>query len=69
LPRLLWSTGQLALVVTAASAVTGTVLAFLVVRTDLPGRKVLQGSRWWIPIAHRIEPALKRLKDQLVTIG
>ncbi len=39
LPALLWSTGVLTLVVTAASAVIGTLLAFLVVRTDLPGRR------------------------------
>jgi N-acetylglucosamine malate deacetylase 1 len=38
-------------------------------RTDLPGRKVLQGSRWWIPVAHRLEPALKRLKDRLVMVA
>jgi N-acetylglucosamine malate deacetylase 1 len=36
-------------------------------RTDLPGRKVLEGYRWWIPIAHELEPRLKRLKDRLVT--
>ena len=41
--------------------------ALLRQRTDLPGRKALERSRWWIPIAHRLEPALKRLKDRLVT--
>jgi N-acetylglucosamine malate deacetylase 1 len=41
--------------------------ALLRQRTDLPGRKVLGGYRWWIPIAHELEPMLKRLKDRLVT--
>jgi LmbE family N-acetylglucosaminyl deacetylase len=35
-------------------------------RTDFPGPEVLQQYRWWIPIAHELEPALKRLKDRLV---
>ncbi len=34
---LLWNTTALAVVVTAVSAILGTVLAFLVVRTDMPG--------------------------------
>jgi hypothetical protein len=29
--------------------------------------KVLEASRWWIPVAHRLEPVLKRLKDRVVT--
>jgi LmbE family N-acetylglucosaminyl deacetylase len=41
--------------------------ALLCQRTDLPGRKALERFRWWIPVAHRLEPALKRLKDRLVT--
>ncbi len=53
LPRLLWSTGQLALIVTSASAVTGTVLAFLVVRTDLPGRRCF---RWLLALPLAFPP-------------
>jgi iron(III) transport system permease protein len=40
-PRLLWNTVRLAAVVTFASVFTGTALALLIARTDLPGR------RWW----------------------
>ena len=36
-------------------------------RSDAPGRWALARARWWIPIAHRLEPALKRLKDRLGT--
>jgi LmbE family N-acetylglucosaminyl deacetylase len=41
--------------------------ALLRQRTDFPGRRVLGAYRWWIPIAHRLEPVLKRLKDRVVT--
>ena len=56
-------------VLTAAliERICGEPEALLRQRADLPGRKALEGSRWWIPIAHRLEPALKRLKDRLVT--
>lgn len=36
----LWRTVQLAVLVSASAAVIGTLLAFLVVRTDLPGRRI-----------------------------
>src|SRR5687767_6646294 len=36
----LWRTIQLAVLVSASAAVLGTMLAWLVVRTDLPGRSV-----------------------------
>ncbi|MFO8003031.1 PIG-L deacetylase family protein [Thioalkalivibrio sp.] len=39
--------------------------ALLRQRADFPGRKVLEAHRWWIPIAHRLEPVLKRVKDRL----
>ena len=41
--------------------------ALLRQRADVPGRMVLEGYRWWIPIAHRLEPVLKRLKDRVVS--
>ncbi len=47
LPSLMWSTGWLAVIVTSASSVTGAVLAFLVVRTDLPGRRFF---RWLLAL-------------------
>jgi len=39
--QLLWNTVSLGVVVTAGSAVIGTLAAFVVERTDLPGRRVL----------------------------
>lgn len=39
LPGPLWRTVQLAVLVSATAAIVGTLLAWLVVRTDLPGRR------------------------------
>ncbi len=47
IPQLLWNTGRLAFIVTSASAAIGSVLAFLVVRTDLPGFRHL---RWLLAL-------------------
>lgn len=41
IPGLLWNTLSLTFTVTAGTVVIGVITAFLVVRTDLPGR------RWW----------------------
>jgi hypothetical protein len=30
-----------------------------------PGRQILARARYWIPIAHGLEPRLKRWKDRL----
>jgi hypothetical protein len=30
-----------------------------------PGRQALARSRTWVPVAHRLEPWLKRCKDRL----
>ncbi len=40
LAHLVWTTGVLVVAVTASALVLGVPLAWLVVRTDLPGRKV-----------------------------
>jgi LmbE family N-acetylglucosaminyl deacetylase len=65
----LLSSAQPRPILTAAliDRVCGEPEALLRQRTDLPGRKALERSRWWVPVAHRLEPALKRLKDRLVT--
>ena len=47
--------------------VCGEPEALLRQRADFPGRQVLEEYRWWIPIAHRLEPVLKRLKDRVVS--
>lgn len=39
--------------------------ALLRQRPECLGRAALEQYRWWIPIAHELEPALKRLKDRL----
>jgi LmbE family N-acetylglucosaminyl deacetylase len=54
-------------VLTAAllDRVCGEPEALLRQRVELPGRRALERSRWWVPVAHRLEPALKRLKDRL----
>ncbi len=46
--------------------VCGGPEALLRQRTGLLGRRVLERSSWWIPVAQKLEPALKRLKDRLV---
>jgi LmbE family N-acetylglucosaminyl deacetylase len=39
---------------------------FLVQDPACEGRRVLARGRTWVPIAHRVEPVLKRWKDRLV---
>jgi LmbE family N-acetylglucosaminyl deacetylase len=39
--------------------------AYLRHRVDRPGRRGLARGRWWVPVAHALEPALKRIKDRL----
>jgi N-acetylglucosamine malate deacetylase 1 len=46
--------------------VCGEPEALLRQRNELLGRKVLDGSSWWIPVAQKLEPVLKRLKDRVV---
>ena len=46
--------------------VCGEPEALLRQRTGLLGRRVLERSSWWIPVAQKLEPVLKRLKDRLV---
>lgn len=38
---------------------------YLLHDTRRPGRKALSRSRTWVPMAHRLEPWLKRCKDRL----
>ncbi len=47
LPALAWNTGLLMLTVTIAVVLLGTTLAFLVMRTDMPGRRPL---RWLLAL-------------------
>jgi LmbE family N-acetylglucosaminyl deacetylase len=38
---------------------------FLRYRPDRAGRRGLARGRWWVPLACKLEPSLKRLKDRL----
>ena len=64
----LLSTAQPRPILTAAllDRVCSEPEALLRQRADFPGHKVLEAYRWWSPIAHRLEPVLKRLKDRLL---
>jgi len=65
---LLWPAQRRPILTTALlDRVCGEPETLLRQRTDLPGRKALERSRWWVPVAHRLEPVLKRLKDRFVT--
>lgn len=63
LARLMWNTGALAVAVTAASAAVGTLLAFLVARTDLPGRRAF---RWLLAMPLAFPPYVGALTYVIV---
>ena len=63
LPPLLWSTARLMLAVTGASAVIGSVLAFLVVRTDMPGRRHF---RWLLAMPLAVPPYVGALSYLMI---
>ena len=53
IPQLLWNTLSLTIAVTVCAVIVGVSLAWIVIRTDIPGRKILQ---WLLALPLAIPP-------------